>query len=123
MKCLAPVCAFNIQHCVPSDSISTFPSAASTARTVPFAVSTETSLQDRYTDALLREVDGRAGGEAVDTVFFGGGTPSHTSEANLARIVARLRDRFAIAEGAELSLEANPEDVTPDALDSWRGLA
>jgi len=58
----------------------------------------------------------------VDTVFFGGGTPSHTSEAESRPDRARLRDRFAIAEGAELSLEANPEDVTPDALDSWRGL-
>lgn len=88
----------------------------------PFAVSTEVSLQDRYTDALLREIDARAGGEAVDTIFFGGGTPSHTSVANLARIVTTLRDRFAIAPGAEFSLEANPEDVTPDALHAWRSL-
>ena len=87
----------------------------------PFVVSTDVRLQDRYTDALLREIDARAGG-AVDTIFFGGGTPSRTSLENLARIVARLRERFDVIAGAEFSLEANPEDITPDALAAWRAL-
>src|SRR2546426_4774858 len=64
----------------------------------PFVVSTNVGQQDRYTDALLREIDARGGGEGVDTIFFGGGTPSRTSVENLARIVARLRERWAIAE-------------------------
>ena len=85
-------------------------------------VSTKVQQQDRYTDALLREIDGWAGRESVDTIFFGGGTPSRTSIENLARIVARLRERFDVAAGAEFSLEANPEDITPDALAAWRAL-
>jgi len=88
----------------------------------PFAISTHLELQDPYVDALLREIDARADGDVVDTIFFGGGTPSRTSPANLARVVARLRDRFAIDADAEFSLEANPEDVTPDAIDFWRTL-
>ena len=88
----------------------------------PFVVSTKVQQQDRYTDALLREIDGWAGRESVDTIFFGGGTPSRTSIDNLARIVARLRERFDVAADAEFSLEANPEDITPDALAAWRAL-
>ena len=89
----------------------------------PFVVTTNVRQQDQYTDALLREIEARAGGgEGVDTIFFGGGTPSRTSLENLARIVARLRERFDIASDAEFSLEANPEDITRDSLAAWRAL-
>jgi oxygen-independent coproporphyrinogen-3 oxidase len=88
----------------------------------PFVVTTNVRQQDQYTDALLREIDARSGGEHVDTIFFGGGTPSRTSLENLARLVARLRERFDVAGDAEFSLEANPEDITPDSLAAWRAL-
>ena len=87
----------------------------------PFVVSTDVRLQDEYVEALLREIDGRGGGE-VDTIFFGGGTPSRTGIENLARIAGRLRERFDVADDAEVSLEANPEDVTAEALAAWRAL-
>lgn len=87
----------------------------------PFVVSTHIGLQDRYTDALLAELDARAGGE-VETIFFGGGTPSRTSLANLTRIVTRIGERFEVAGDAELSLEANPEDITPASVEAWRAL-
>lgn len=88
----------------------------------PFAVSTDMRLEDRYVAALLEEIDARGRGEAVDTIFFGGGTPSRTSREHLAAIVARLRERFAIAPDAEFSLEANPEDVSAEAIGFWRSL-
>ncbi|MEA2165722.1 MAG: oxygen-independent coproporphyrinogen oxidase [Thermoanaerobaculia bacterium] len=88
----------------------------------PFAVSTDITLQDRYTDALVSEIHARGNGEMADSVFFGGGTPSRTSRENLVRVGATLRDRFAIIDGAEFSLEANPEDVTGDAVAFWRSL-
>ena len=88
----------------------------------PFAVSTNIGLQDDYTASLVREIEGRATGEQVDTIFFGGGTPSRTSRANLARVVDALHRAFTIAASAEFSLEANPEDVTPGAIDFWREL-
>jgi len=87
----------------------------------PFVVSTDVRLQDQYTEALLREIDARGGG-AVDTIFFGGGTPSRPSLENLGRVVGRLRERFDVAGDAELSLEANPEDITPQSLAAWRGM-
>src|SRR6266487_2294420 len=96
----------------------------------PFAISTNIGLQDDYTAALVREIEGRASGEAVDTIFFGGGTPSRTSRQNLTRVVDALRSSFAIEPDAEFSLEANPEDIAPgqgspsggDAIDFWRSL-
>jgi oxygen-independent coproporphyrinogen-3 oxidase len=88
----------------------------------PFAISTDLTLQDRYTEALLREIDAKGQEEAVDTLYFGGGTPSRTSLANLARLVGRLREHFVLSADAEFSIEANPEDVTPDSLSAWREL-
>lgn len=88
----------------------------------PFVVSTDDSLQNAYVDALVREITTRAAGEKVDTLFFGGGTPSHTAPAQLERIASALRAGFDIEEGAEFSIEANPEDVTPDAIASWRSI-
>jgi oxygen-independent coproporphyrinogen-3 oxidase len=87
-----------------------------------FAVSTNDALQERYFDALSREIALRAGGEDVDTLYFGGGTPSRTSPQHVTRITKELRDRFRIAPDVEFSIEANPEDVTSDALSFWQSL-
>jgi oxygen-independent coproporphyrinogen-3 oxidase len=88
----------------------------------PFAVSTDIRLQDQYTEALVAEIDARSNGERVDSIFFGGGTPSRTSRENLARVVAKLRERFVIDDAVEFSIEANPEDVSEDAIAFWRSL-
>ncbi len=88
----------------------------------PFVVSTDLGLQDAYVDALLQEIEGRGTGETADTIFFGGGTPSRTAPAHLARIVETIRTRFDVAPAGEFSLEANPEDVTAEAIAFWRSL-
>src|ERR1044071_5921231 len=87
----------------------------------PFAISTNIQLQDDYTSALVREIEERTDGEEVETIFFGGGTPSRTSRANLTKVVDALRRSFRFGD-PEFSLEANPEDVAPDAIDFWRAL-
>jgi oxygen-independent coproporphyrinogen-3 oxidase len=89
----------------------------------PFAVSTDHALEGSYFDALLAEIDARAAGrETVDSLYIGGGTPSRSSLENLTRLLERLRGRFAIAGEAELTLEANPEDITAQAIAAWRSL-
>src|SRR5437867_5622156 len=88
----------------------------------PFVVSTDLSQQAAYVDALVTEIEGRAGGEGVDTIFFGGGTPSRTAPQHLQRIVAAIREGFSVDPDAEFSIEANPEDVTPEAIAFWRSL-
>jgi oxygen-independent coproporphyrinogen-3 oxidase len=87
----------------------------------PFAISTDLSQQDAYTSALVREILAAAPA-AADTVYLGGGTPSRTSIGNLTRVFDALRSRFELAPGAEISMEANPEDVTPESVASWRTL-
>jgi putative oxygen-independent coproporphyrinogen III oxidase len=91
----------------------------------PFAVSTDRSLEQRYIDALLREIETRAPAAPVDvdTIFLGGGTPSLTAHANLQRVMDAIRRHFAVApKGVEMSMEANPEDVSPAALARWQAL-
>jgi oxygen-independent coproporphyrinogen-3 oxidase len=56
----------------------------------------------------------------VDTVFFGGGTPTLLPPGDLTAIVAAIRDEFGLAPGAELTTEANPDSVTPESLAALR---
>ena len=50
------------------------------------------------------------------TVFFGGGTPTLLPAADLARLLHAVRDTFGLAPGAEVTTEANPDSVSPEAL-------
>jgi oxygen-independent coproporphyrinogen-3 oxidase len=96
----------------------------------PFAISTDVALQDEYAEAVVREIASRARegvacgapSPGLDSIYFGGGTPSRTSLPNLRRIVDALHSHFTIADDAEFSLEANPEDVNEESLDGWRAL-
>jgi len=85
-----------------------------------FAVSADQSLQSRYVGALQREIAQRAAGEPVDSIFFGGGTPSRTSPDLLGRITGALREAFDLSPDLEFSMEANPEDIEPAAIERWR---
>lgn len=74
---------------------------------------------DAYLDALDREMSQLEKPQPVSTLFFGGGTPSLlslTQTEQLFHIVDRWLTR---AEGAEVSLEANPDDVTPEKVSLW----
>jgi oxygen-independent coproporphyrinogen-3 oxidase len=87
-----------------------------------FVVSTDASSAAEYHEALLREVallEPEAKGAAFDSVYLGGGTPSLTPARQLARFLDGLREGFAIMAGAEVTLEANPEDVSPAAPRDW----
>ena len=75
---------------------------------------------DAYTAALLRhleEVAPRAAGMQVDTVYFGGGTPSYLGAARLIRILQTVQRRYDVTRDAEITLEANP-----DSAGDWRAL-
>ncbi|MDI6942192.1 radical SAM family heme chaperone HemW [Microbacterium barkeri] len=76
--------------------------------------------QDEYADVLLREVAlardvlAEAGAlRPAQTVFFGGGTPTLLPAGDLARMLEGVRGAFGIADGAETTVEANPDTVTP----------
>jgi oxygen-independent coproporphyrinogen-3 oxidase len=80
----------------------------------------ESSVRDRYVDALCTEIRGKATHEPAATVFFGGGTPSVLTPAQIGRILDALRAGFALAPDAEVSMEANPETVTEATFRGYR---
>lgn len=67
---------------------------------------------DAYVGALqasLRAVAPKAAGYAVDTAYFGGGTPSFLGAARLASLLDAVTENYRVADGAEITFEANPE--------------
>ncbi len=79
-------------------------------------------LADRFVDALCRQIQEcpDAGTGPLRTVFFGGGTPSVLPPASLARILRALKSRFGLEDGAEVTLEANPESAAAGRLAALR---
>ena len=77
---------------------------------------------DRFVDALVTEIERFEGPREACSVFFGGGTPSVLTREELERIFSALRQRFTVAPDAEIGFEANPDDITPEALAAWREL-
>ena len=80
-------------------------------------------LMDRYLGAVLahiREAAPSAIGYEVDTVYFGGGTPSFFGASGLDRIFAEIDRRFDVSRDAEVTLEANPDSVTLPMLTRLR---
>jgi oxygen-independent coproporphyrinogen-3 oxidase len=80
-------------------------------------------LADRYVRAIVEEVRAtRFVGQRVDTIYFGGGTPSLLEPAQLDRILSSLLDHFQIEATAEITLEINPGTATPEKLLAFRRL-
>ncbi|MFT4288265.1 radical SAM family heme chaperone HemW [Nocardioides sp.] len=78
-----------------------------------------------YADQAIAEIRlaRRVLGEAdvpVETVFFGGGTPTLLPATDLARILAAIREEFGLVAGAEVTTEANPDSLTPESLATLR---
>ncbi len=79
------------------------------------------SLRRRYVDALVADIRRHAApGVAADTIFFGGGTPSLLEPGEVTAILTACRESFAVATDAEVTLEANPESSTAEALEGFR---
>jgi oxygen-independent coproporphyrinogen-3 oxidase len=79
-----------------------------------------------FVDHLLAEIrmwaEDRDAFPEIDTIYFGGGTPSALAPAALARIIAALRESLSIRDDAWIFFEANPEDVTAESALAWRSL-
>ena len=72
-------------------------------------VSRDDGERERYVDALLREIHERGTDKyAVDTVYFGGGTPSLLSSQQIGRILSAVRENFKLTDDVEITLECNP---------------
>jgi len=78
---------------------------------------------DEYVSAVARELEIRFAGTerwAVSTLYLGGGTPSRLGAAGLSRLLDVLAKRIEVEPGGEVTLEANPDDVSVDAARAWR---
>jgi oxygen-independent coproporphyrinogen III oxidase len=93
-----------------------------------FAIAVRREVPSRpFVDAVLEEWRGWQPHPAweespeVRTVYFGGGTPSRLDPAGITRLMDGIRAARPLSADAEVTLEANPEDVSPAAAAAWRG--
>ncbi len=77
-------------------------------------------LIDSYLAALDLQLQTLGGPVEVDTLFFGGGTPTHLPTDKLERLLALTRAAFGLSTGAEFSVEANPVGLSRDKLDAMK---
>lgn len=88
-----------------------------------YSVPEEASLLDAYPELLIKNLHHscRSGWNGpLETVFFGGGTPSLLSPAAVGRIMEGVQGIFGLKNGAEVSLEANPGTVSAETLEGYR---
>src|SRR6266850_4002958 len=92
-----------------------------------FAIAVRRTIPaEAYVDTVLKEwkqwLSHPAWGQsaAIETIYFGGGTPSLLPAQSLQRVLDRLRQDRPVSPEAEITLEANPDDVTPEAARAWR---
>lgn len=73
--------------------------------------------------AILKDIDGYAAsltGRTLTSLYFGGGTPSLCTPSFLSEVIETSTARFTPDGEIEITLEANPEEITPDRLKEWR---
>src|SRR6185369_4244402 len=71
-------------------------------------------LIDAYLQAIELELRSLGRPREVNTLFFGGGTPTHLPADKLQSLMSVVGQWFPLAQGGEWSMEANPVDITPD---------
>ena len=88
-----------------------------------FHFSTDQRYRKVLIESICAEIDLRApylNEAVVETIYFGGGTPSLLTEAELQKIFVALQQTFPIKKGAEITLEANPEDISREKISFLR---
>ena len=84
-----------------------------------FHFSTSLKMKASFVDALLTEIELRKSvfdQQTINSIYFGGGTPSLLSEEDLTRIFETLFNSFRVSPLAEITLEANPDDLLPEKI-------
>ncbi len=90
-----------------------------------YSVGGKTDTVDAYVQSLCQEAAMRSGnlqGEAIKTIYIGGGTPSLLSATQLSRLVGQLGGIFDLRQVEEFTIEVNPDDVTDDAVEAFMQL-
>src|SRR6266576_646901 len=82
-------------------------------------------LAERYVRAVSREIaewQQVAGPAEIDTIYFGGGTPSTLRPHQLEQILTAVQARFTVSAGAEFTMEMNPGNLSPARLGDFKSL-
>ena len=89
-----------------------------------FHFSTQTADMQSFVDALIQEITLQKSyiKEPIETIYFGGGTPSLIDETQLKAILAAIYMHFDVADLIECTLEANPDDMHPTKLAVWKSI-
>lgn len=90
-----------------------------------FFSNTDMGYKTDYIAALIREMALRApylSGEPIETIYFGGGTPSQLSASDFQQLFEAIAQHFTLIPNMEVTLEANPDDLSPAYIQSLRTL-
>lgn len=89
-----------------------------------FHFSTQTQHINAFVEALLIEIELRGNyiSSPIQTIYFGGGTPSLLSAEQISSIVQKLQTNFDLTQLEEFTLEANPDDISSDNLLLWKNM-
>ena len=88
-----------------------------------FHFSTSFATKQKFIKALLQEIKSQqlfiTPVPIIETIYFGGGTPSVLAIDELNEIISAVKDSFEVSANAEITLEANPDDINPQILEAW----
>lgn len=90
-----------------------------------FYSTTRSELKERYIHALCHELETRRQylqGEPIETIYFGGGTPSQLSGEDFQQVFDTIEKTYSIGQVQEITLEANPDDLTPQYVQTLANL-
>ena len=90
-----------------------------------FFSTTQSERKTAYIHAVCSELEMRKeylGGETIETIYWGGGTPSQLDKEDFETIFYYLHKNYSISSHPEITLEANPDDLTPDYIAMLRTL-
>ena len=87
-----------------------------------FHFSTSMKKKDDMVLAIAKEIQMRKNeseNEIIETIYFGGGTPSVLTLAEINFLIAAVYANYAVAENPEITLEANPDDLSSERIIEW----
>ena len=90
-----------------------------------FHFTTSLRFKKELVDAIIKEIDLQKDflqGESITTIYFGGGTPTLLSIDEGAALLDKIRQVFVVEQRAEITLEANPDDLTIKKLVAWKSM-
>jgi oxygen-independent coproporphyrinogen-3 oxidase len=101
-----------------------------------FHFSTSLALKEKITHAIIKELEIRSivpskeaqngteiilfDNEVIETIYFGGGTPSLLSKSEIESILSAVRNNYTVDANAEITIEANPDDISMQKLTEWK---